>query len=254
MKKLDLRIVSTSHSEITIALSGLALTILLLTYPLFVAWSPESIVDPKLLGTSLTFFFFSLTFGLLASYEFSVISGDLREQNDLMIVWTFPTLSFAISIMTLFAGFVYMIESYAFIGVHRDSNAFSLMRLISTIAIFAGVFFLVRTNFEANLLLKEPQEQTASKFDSFNTLTFLVIITICLLAVIGIRMVGRLAFIFEQIDSLFYLLVGALLYCIVGYGFTDVWGFSIRRRSTTLFFIASALALVLALWISLLLP
>lgn len=149
MEMLDIRAVSAAHSQITIALAGLAFTILLLAYPILLVRSSEILVDSVRLSTALTFFFYSLVFGILASYEYSVLSGDMRSKAELMITWTFPSLSFAVSLMMLFSGFVHMTDSYSSAGINLNPSSYSLIRMISVIAIFAPFFYMVRTNVES---------------------------------------------------------------------------------------------------------
>lgn len=153
MKTIDINLVSATHSQITIALAGLAFTILLLAYPILLIRSSETRVDSARLSTALTFFFYSLVFGILASYEYSVISGDLREKAELMIIWTFPSLSFGVSLIALFAGFVYMTDSYSSTEVRLDPSNHTLIRIVSIISIFAPIFFVLRTNIESLQLL-----------------------------------------------------------------------------------------------------
>lgn len=251
MEMLDIKVVSATHSQITIALAGLAFTILLLAYPVLLVRSSDTPIDSVRLSTALTFFFYSLAFGILASYEYSVISGDLRVKEALMITWTFPSLSFGVSVMALFAGFVYMTDSYSSTEVHLDPSNHTLIRMVSIIAIFAPIFFVLRTNVESLQLLNLGRPIVA--LGGFYAISVLTLATAIILIMLGILFSNKLVGLFKHTNFFFIMLSATLLYCIVGYALTSVWEFAINEFATAYLVIPSGLMIIIAVWTTLLL-
>lgn len=263
MDMLDINTVSATHSQITIALAGLAFTILLLAYPILLVRSSETLVDSGRLSTALTFFFYSLAFGILASFEYSVLSGDMRDKTALMITWTFPSLSFAVSLMMLFSGFVHMTDSYSSTEVHLNPSSYSLIRMISVIAIFAPYFFILRTNVESLQLLNLDRPVAAlGGFDSLTVLALAIPIALILLIILFSSeslFSDKVLFFNKLVDALkntkyfFIMLSVVLVYCIIGYALTSVWGFPADDFATLYLVTPSGLIIAVGAWTTFLL-
>lgn len=150
---ISIQTVSANHSQITVAVAGLAFTILLLAYPLFISRNEDVAINSKILSIGLAFFFFSLTFGPLSSFEYSVISGDKRPDTFLRVTWTFPSLTFGISVTTLFAGFVHIAGSYSSTGISIEESTNRIIKFTSNLIYFATVLFITRTNYKSLKIL-----------------------------------------------------------------------------------------------------
>ena len=150
----DVSAVSGSHAAVTVSIAGLSLA-LLLVLPVFSAdknWKPE-------MGITILFFFISMVFGLLASFEYSVLSGDKRSEMNRVITFIGPSVAFGIAVPTLFLGFLYAVDMY-FQGQDRGF-VMAVMRWFTLFALWTAGVLVVRTVVEALQILKGTWRRTA---------------------------------------------------------------------------------------------
>ena len=153
----DVRAVSGSHAEVTVSIAGLSLA-LLLVLPVFNvsgSWQPK-------MGVSTLFFFTSLAFGILASFEYSVLSGDRRSEMNRLITFMGPSAAFGVAIPTLFLGFVYAVDMY--LGAMDNSVVWLVMvvmRWFTLLALWSAGVLVARTAVEALQFLNGTWRETA---------------------------------------------------------------------------------------------
>lgn len=197
------------------------------------------------------FLFFSLAYGILASFEYGVLSGDSRDSDALMITWIFPSLSFASSIITLFAGFVFVAASYSTHGVSIDFPIQNLMRFAATIVSFAVLFFITRTITESIPLVSA---ETASNYDRDPSGIIVLIGAIAFIAVQLIDNFNRLSAHLKNHIRYFYFLVMVLVYCIAGYAYTSVLSSVSSNVPSWPLYVTLVVTWILVLWTVYLLP
>lgn len=137
----DVRAVSGSHAEVTVSIAGLSLALMLIL-PIF-GGNVSRTTTPVMMN-SLLFFFTSLVFGILSSFEYSVLSGDVRKEQDRIIAFLGPSVAFGVAVPTLFLGFIYVINAYL---SNSASVLFALviMRYFTMLALWASGTLVVRT-------------------------------------------------------------------------------------------------------------
>lgn len=141
----DVRAVSGSHAEVTVSIAGLSLAMLLIL-PIFTDDAAIFLAKPKVVY-SLIFFFSSLAYGVLASFEYSVLSGDARTENDRAMSFLGPSVAFGVSIPSLFLGFIYVIDAY--LGDNLNVIfAINIMRSFVIISLWAAGVLVSRTIIE----------------------------------------------------------------------------------------------------------
>ena len=141
----DVRAVSGSHAEVTVSIAGLSLAMLLIL-PIFTDDATIFLAKPKVIY-ALIFFFASLAYGILASFEYSVLSGDARTESDRATAFLGPSVAFGVSIPSLFLGFIYVIDAY----LGDNSNvvfAINIMRSFVIISLWAAGVLVSRTIIE----------------------------------------------------------------------------------------------------------
>lgn len=141
----DVRAVSGSHAEITVSIAGLSLALLLIL-PIFGGDSAFFQSSSKILP--LLFFFTSLVFGILASFEYSVMSGDKRSEPIRVMAFLGPSIAFGISIPLLLLGFIYVVRGYLD-GNETNHSIVSIMRSFSLLGLWASGILVSRTILEA---------------------------------------------------------------------------------------------------------
>jgi len=156
----DVRDVSGSHAEVTVGIAGLALALLLII-PIFGS-GELSLVSKSEIVNAMLFFFFALGFGILASFTYSVLSGDVRDESDRLLSFLGPSVAFGVSVPTLFLGFLYVVIAYMPIESSL-SFALSAMRLFSAMSLWASAVLVTRTIVEAVIFARHTSGDDSNR-------------------------------------------------------------------------------------------
>jgi len=171
----DIKAVSGSHAEVTVSIAGLSLAILLIL-PIFTI-NPEPLQENFHISYALLFFFTSLIFGLYASFAYSVVSGDMREEKYRLLAFTGPSVSFGISAPLLFLGFIYVLDVYLRRN-HIDLFVLSVTRLFLLATVITSGVFVSRTILEAISLWDSPCEIGPCPLENYSRWILIAIIVI----------------------------------------------------------------------------
>ncbi len=147
----DVKIVSATHASVTASIAGLALTLLLIV-PVLGGVDLESF-NNIFVSTSFLFFLFSMVFGIFASFVYSVVAGDTREERERIISFLGPSVSFGVSVSTLFLGFLYLLVAYH----PRQTFIIGIVRKVNILVLWSTGFFVSRT-------IKEALDLVGGKF------------------------------------------------------------------------------------------
>ncbi len=245
MEYIDIAKVSASHSNLTVAIAGLAFAILLLAYPLFLERSVDVTIDSQILSAGLVFFFFSLALGILASFQYSVMSGDLRETEPLMITWMFPSLAFGSSVITLFVGFVHIAHSFSSRTILLETDAQNLMNNTTQIVCATVLLLITRTGLESVRYLPNRGNVIPEIGDA--TL-IAIIIGVTFLVVFAIGNIDRVSSPLRNRNYYFKFLILVMLYCIAGYAITSVLSSDALKVPVWPLYASVIVAWLLVLW------
>lgn len=260
----DARDVSGSHAEVTVGIAGLALA-LLLVLPIFgdlqeqescleqEQCQEEELVDNNYdnssadrhqekeqyyetpnFAVSLLFFFSSLLYGVLASFGYSVLSGDQRSERALLYGFLAPSVAFGVSVPTLFLGFVFII--YNFLGEYTEFIFVqNLLRWFMALSLWASAILVTRTIVET-ILFTQPdikQEKKLKKAWSFIKKNLVRIFSAIYTALLFYNMLKRpISSIWDTMDIDGYRrIVEPYFYYLVGLGFFSVFYYAVTSYS-----------------------
>ncbi len=131
----DIRKVSGTHAEVAANIAGLALALLLIV-PVFsgdnlAATEQREVVDAML------DFLFALVYGILASFAFSALSGDVRGELDRLLTFVSPAVAFGVSANVLFLGFFELMRAHLAM-VETDVAAITnIIRTLNTVVLLS---------------------------------------------------------------------------------------------------------------------
>ena len=174
----DIKEISGSHAAVTVSIAGVSLA-MLSVLPLFTNEASRIFAKPQI-SFALLFFFVSFFFGLFASFAYSVVSGDARNEKYRLLAFMVPSVSFGISVSSLFLGFVYVLNA-CLSGNQSTIFILRTMRVFTLIGILTIGILVSRTILEAILLFNEPCEKNFCTLRGYNFR-----ILICLLFMYGI--------------------------------------------------------------------
>ncbi len=152
----DVKTVSSRHSAVTVSIAGLSLAMLLIL-PIF-STNKINFTSTIEILSSLLFFFSSLIFGIIASFEYSVLSGDSRPEKYRIITFIGPSFSFGIAIPTLFLGFIFVVIAY-FNEIPEAKYIANIMRAYVILSLWASGILVSRTILEAMTFVHDKENK-----------------------------------------------------------------------------------------------
>ena len=218
----DVKSVSGSHAEVTVGVAGLSLALLLMLPWFTNNNSTEYFSRPKI-AISILLFFASLTFGILASFIYSVLSGDARSEEIRAIGFLSPSVAFGISVPILFLGFTYVIDAHInSISQMEITFITKIMRGFALFSLWASSIFVSRTILDVRRFVKMGDKWKDSVWFKGKMMILFILLytTMSILSIIDIwKPAGAIN---TCVKAYFYylivvIIITALYYAVVSY-------------------------------------